>query len=109
MKHILAIVFFLSWITPLGAADMAPSKDIVPPAAAPAASILSPSPPPHRLSQVSQADCCKGHKGVCGSSPSKPTRWRMPCKARGEVESFSTSHPQHGNAPHTNGAGHDPC
>jgi hypothetical protein len=71
MKHILAIVFFLSWITPLGAADMAPSKDLVPPASAPAASILSPCPAPDRLSQVSQADCCKGHKGVCGCRAGK--------------------------------------
>jgi hypothetical protein len=71
MKTVLAIVFFLSWITPLGAADLAPPEDLAPRASAPAASVLLPCPAPEHLSQVSQADCCKGHKGVCGCRAGK--------------------------------------
>jgi hypothetical protein len=71
MKYILAIAMCLSWITPLGASDMAPPNDPAVRASAPTASVLPPCPTPDRLSQVSQADCCKGHKGVCGCRAGK--------------------------------------
>ncbi len=71
MKHTLALILFLSWIAPLGAADRdslaeqampAPQRTEVTPIVCPA---------PSHLVQVSQSDCCKGHKGVCGCRAGK--------------------------------------
>lgn len=70
----LALVLFLSWIAPLSAADRAASGENAVPDPARAESILTRCPaadPFARLTQVSQSDCCKGHKGVCGCRAGK--------------------------------------
>lgn len=70
MKRLLAIALLFAWIAPLGAAE--PSalaegfqarSETLPP--------LAVCPPEALLAQVSQADCCKGHKGVCGCRAGK--------------------------------------
>ncbi len=77
MQRLLAIALFLSWISPLGAAQLGAehTQAAVPAsagvAAAPAATPSTICPPSDRLSEVSQSDCCKGHKGVCGCRAGK--------------------------------------
>ncbi len=73
MKHAinLVLVLCLSWIAPLGATDQSASGI---PATKEARRLESTPPPcrlPDRFAQVSQADCCKGHKGVCGCRAGK--------------------------------------
>lgn len=70
MKRLLAIVLLFAWIVPLGAAEpAAPAEGIqawsetLPP--------LTACPEEALLVQVSQSDCCKGHKGVCGCRAGK--------------------------------------
>jgi len=63
MKHLLTAALFFAWIAPLGAAQA------VPPETSPQARAAAPlalCPPEVRLAQLSQTECCKGHKGVCG-------------------------------------------
>ncbi len=70
MKRILAIVLLFTWIAPLGAAETAtPAKSIR--VQVENNAVMSPCPPEARLAQVSQSDCCKGHKGVCGCRAGK--------------------------------------
>lgn len=70
MKRILAIVLLFSWITPLGAAETTtPAKGIR--VHLENSAVMSPCPPEALLAQVSQSDCCKGHKGVCGCRAGK--------------------------------------
>lgn len=73
MKHALTLVLVLclSWIAPLGAADPLTSGKAATADAQRVESTPPPCPVPDRLSQVSQADCCKGHKGVCGCRAGK--------------------------------------
>ena len=72
MKRLLATLFFLAWILPLGAAEL-PVVNADASAATPSA--LQACTPemnvPEQLAQVSQTDCCKGHKGVCGCRAGK--------------------------------------
>lgn len=70
MKHILAIVLLFAWIAPLGAAETAtPAKGMR--VQVENSAVVSPCPPEALLAQVSQSDCCKGHKGVCGCRAGK--------------------------------------
>lgn len=71
MKMLFALALFLSSIVPASAADPVlaanpeftlPTKTLEPESRCPAGD---------RLSQVSQSDCCKGHKGVCGCRAGK--------------------------------------
>jgi len=67
MKRLLATLFFLSWILPLGAADLPAFNAGAPEATLGALQACTPEMNvPGQLAQVSQTDCCKGHKGVCG-------------------------------------------
>jgi hypothetical protein len=76
MKHTLTfiLVLILSWVAPLGAADRVSSGESVVPDTARVESLQTQCPAPggfDRISQVSQSDCCKGHKGVCGCRAGK--------------------------------------
>jgi hypothetical protein len=74
MKHALALILFLSWVAPLGAADTPSTGDGLIPAASRIEATQPQCPAPDKLgllSQVSQSDCCKGHKGVCGCRAGK--------------------------------------
>jgi len=68
MKRLLAAALLFAWIAPLGAAQPVPPE--ASPQAQPAAA-LALCPPEALLAQVSQAECCKGHKGVCGCRAGK--------------------------------------
>jgi hypothetical protein len=70
MKRLLAAALLFAWISPLGAAQPAPPEAAWSPQAQPAVP-LAICPPEARLAQVSQAECCKGHKGVCGCRAGK--------------------------------------
>lgn len=75
MKRLFALVLMLAWFAPLGAAEVAPPAALVSPAAsshsgAQDAACALPA-GRERLAQVSQTDCCKGHKGVCGCRAGK--------------------------------------
>jgi hypothetical protein len=70
MKRLLAAALLFAWIAPLGAAQPVPSEAAWSPQAQPAVP-LAICPPEARLAQVSQAECCKGHKGVCGCRAGK--------------------------------------
>ena len=70
MKRLLAITLLLAWIAPVGASEPAvPAEPLrvqdarTQPLTACTADML--------LAQVSQNDCCKGHKGVCGCRAGK--------------------------------------
>ena len=70
MKRILAIALLFVWIAPLGAAETAtPTKDTR--LQVENSAVLSPCPAEVLLTQISQSDCCKGHKGVCGCRAGK--------------------------------------
>lgn len=71
MKHVLAIFLCMFLVAPLGAADRVTSSDSAAPESPRIETILTHCPVPDRLSQVSQSDCCKGHKGVCGCRAGK--------------------------------------
>jgi hypothetical protein len=70
MKHIL-LVLLMSWIAPLLAADVASARDAALQSVPQVESVQTECAIPDRLSQVSQGDCCKGHKGVCGCRAGK--------------------------------------
>jgi hypothetical protein len=70
MKHLLAIALLLAWIAPLNAAESAPPTEGIRGQAITDVT-LSACPPEALLAQVSQSDCCKGHKGVCGCRAGK--------------------------------------
>ncbi len=70
MKRILAIVLLFAWIVPLGAVETATSAKDVRVQAENSAALPS-CPAEALLTQVSQSDCCKGHKGVCGCRAGK--------------------------------------
>lgn len=70
MKRLLAIALLLSWIAPLGASEPAAPVAAVR-ATEETGAALSACPPEALLAQVSQTDCCKGHKGVCGCRAGK--------------------------------------
>jgi hypothetical protein len=73
MKHALSLILVLclSWMTPSWAADQAASGKAATADIQRNESMPVQCPAPDRLSQVSQADCCKGHKGVCGCRAGK--------------------------------------
>lgn len=75
MKRLLAIALFLAWAAPLGAAETpADTQNLYPALSGIPTSLAAPSaacPTTDRLTQVSQSDCCKGHKGVCGCRAGK--------------------------------------
>jgi hypothetical protein len=70
MKRLLAIALLFAWIAPLGAAEpVAPAENLQAGSEIPLP--LTACPPEALLAQVSQGDCCKGHKGVCGCRAGK--------------------------------------
>lgn len=67
MKHLLAALFFLAWILPLGAAELPIVNADASTAAPSAMQVCAPETNlADKVARVSQTDCCKGHKGVCG-------------------------------------------
>lgn len=73
MKHLSALALMLFWLIPAGAAEpaSAPSLQALPAARAGDPATCAAPDRRDRLAQVSQTDCCKGHKGVCGCRAGK--------------------------------------
>lgn len=69
MKRLLILGLLITWLGP-ALAEEAPSP---PPrtVAMPTTAAELVCPPPAQLAQVSQAECCKANKGVCGCRAGK--------------------------------------
>jgi hypothetical protein len=73
MKRAFALALMLAWLAPAGAAESPPSPAPSPQAATVPArdTACGLAASLDRVAQVSQTDCCKGHKGVCGCRAGK--------------------------------------
>ncbi len=73
MRNLMISLSLLFWLLPAHASDgLLPAALATPTVAAAAAPVCPPATPtPGHLAQVTQTDCCKGHKGICGCRAGK--------------------------------------